>query len=163
HLTLLGAGREKRIYAVPPHTDVVPLDFEDYPFRVEEFAGRRCARCGSTGSYLDEIVLADGRRIDTCSDTAYCDSRLAPPPRPPCPRAMAEAATAAPGRGPDRTVPPGLPTLPRAHRSWLRHQRLRPVRHDRRLRRRRVRPRAASDARRRRRIGLGQEHAPRLP
>ena len=34
HLTLLGAGREKKIYAVPPHTDVVPLDFEDYPFAV---------------------------------------------------------------------------------------------------------------------------------
>ena len=26
HLTLLGAGREKKIYAVPPHTDVAPLD-----------------------------------------------------------------------------------------------------------------------------------------
>ena len=37
HLTLLGAGREKKIYAVPPFTDVKPLDFEDYPFAVETF------------------------------------------------------------------------------------------------------------------------------
>ena len=41
HLTLLGAGREKKIYAVPPFTDVKPLDFEDYPFAVERFDGRR--------------------------------------------------------------------------------------------------------------------------
>ena len=56
HLTLLGAGREKKIYAVPPFTDVVPLDFEDYPFAVERFDGKRCRRCGATGVYLDELV-----------------------------------------------------------------------------------------------------------
>ena len=44
HLTLLGAGREKKIYAVPPHTDVAPLDFEDYPFSVERFDGKRWCR-----------------------------------------------------------------------------------------------------------------------
>ena len=33
-LQLFGAGREKRIYAVPPHTRVVSLDFEDHPFAV---------------------------------------------------------------------------------------------------------------------------------
>jgi alpha-D-ribose 1-methylphosphonate 5-phosphate C-P lyase len=77
HLTLLGAGREKRIYAVPPHTDVVPLDFEDYPFRVEDFTGRACARCGATDAYLDEAILEDGRRVYSCSDTAYCDTRVA--------------------------------------------------------------------------------------
>jgi alpha-D-ribose 1-methylphosphonate 5-phosphate C-P lyase len=75
HLTLLGAGREKRIYAVPPYTDVVPLDFEDHPFRVEDFRGRACARCGSAESYLDEIILGDGKRMYTCSDTAYCEKR----------------------------------------------------------------------------------------
>ena len=31
-LQLFGAGREKRIYAVPPYTSVVSLDFEDHPF-----------------------------------------------------------------------------------------------------------------------------------
>jgi alpha-D-ribose 1-methylphosphonate 5-phosphate C-P lyase len=75
-LTLLGAGREKRIYAVPPHTDVVPLDFEDYPFRTEDFAGKRCARCGADDTYLDEIIVAGGGRAYACSDTAHCDERL---------------------------------------------------------------------------------------
>jgi len=75
NLTLLGAGREKRIYAVPPFTSVVPLDFEDYPFRVEDFRGARCARCGAATTYLDEIVLDGGKRVFTCSDTAYCDER----------------------------------------------------------------------------------------
>jgi alpha-D-ribose 1-methylphosphonate 5-phosphate C-P lyase len=32
-----GAGRERRIYAVPPHTQVVSLDFEDHPFEVQTF------------------------------------------------------------------------------------------------------------------------------
>jgi alpha-D-ribose 1-methylphosphonate 5-phosphate C-P lyase len=32
-LQLFGAGREKRIYAVPPYTPVRSLDFEDHPFR----------------------------------------------------------------------------------------------------------------------------------
>lgn len=36
-LVLLGAGREKKIYAVPPYTRVKSLDFEDYPFRPESF------------------------------------------------------------------------------------------------------------------------------
>jgi alpha-D-ribose 1-methylphosphonate 5-phosphate C-P lyase len=39
-LTLFGAGREKRIYAVPPHTDVDPLTFDDVPFEVERTPGR---------------------------------------------------------------------------------------------------------------------------
>ena len=35
-LQLFGAGREKRIYAVPPYTKVKSLDFEDHPFRSAE-------------------------------------------------------------------------------------------------------------------------------
>jgi alpha-D-ribose 1-methylphosphonate 5-phosphate C-P lyase len=74
-LLLFGAGREKRIYAVPPHTSVKSLDFEDHPFTVEQW-NVRCARCGAGDSYLDEIVVDDrgGRRF-ICSDTDYCDSR----------------------------------------------------------------------------------------
>ena len=34
-LQLFGAGREKRIYAVPPYTKVKSLDFEDHPFEIE--------------------------------------------------------------------------------------------------------------------------------
>jgi alpha-D-ribose 1-methylphosphonate 5-phosphate C-P lyase len=76
-LFLFGAGREKRIYAVPPHTDVRPLEFEDYPFEVERFAGRACARCGATDTYLDESPQADGSRVYACSDTSFCDARVA--------------------------------------------------------------------------------------
>jgi alpha-D-ribose 1-methylphosphonate 5-phosphate C-P lyase len=73
-LFLFCAGREKRIYAVPPHTEVQPLSFEDFAFRVEAFVGRRCARCGSVGTYLDEVIDdATGRRTYTCSDTAFCE------------------------------------------------------------------------------------------
>jgi len=75
-LFLFGAGREKRIYAVPPYTAVEPLEFEDYRFRVEDFGGRRCARCGSTATFLDELPDNDtGARRYTCSDTALCAKR----------------------------------------------------------------------------------------
>ncbi len=36
-LQLFGAGREKRIYAVPPYTPVESLDFDDHPFTVQEW------------------------------------------------------------------------------------------------------------------------------
>jgi alpha-D-ribose 1-methylphosphonate 5-phosphate C-P lyase len=75
-LYLFGAGREKRIYAVPPYTDVRPFEFEDHAFRVEEFAGNRCALCGSDDTFLDEIIDdATGARVWCCSDTAYCEER----------------------------------------------------------------------------------------
>jgi alpha-D-ribose 1-methylphosphonate 5-phosphate C-P lyase len=75
-LFLFGAGREKRIYAIPPYTRVEPLEFEDFAFRVEDQRGARCARCGSAESYLDEIIDdASGARRWFCSDTAWCDAR----------------------------------------------------------------------------------------
>ena len=78
HLTLLGAGREKKIYAVPPHTDVKPLDFDDYPFRLESFEGRRCRLCGAQDTYLDEIVNEEtGETLYQCNDTAWCAKRVA--------------------------------------------------------------------------------------
>ncbi|MEQ4454046.1 alpha-D-ribose 1-methylphosphonate 5-phosphate C-P-lyase PhnJ [Kosakonia sp. YIM B13605] len=71
-LQLFGAGREKRIYAVPPYTQVVSLDFEDYPFAPQKW-DQPCAICGSTHSYLDEVVLDDtGTRMFVCSDTDFC-------------------------------------------------------------------------------------------
>lgn len=81
-LMLFGAGREKRIYAVPPYTDAVPLAFEDVPFRVEDFRDdsgvrRACDRCGATDSFLDELVGGAGARVYQCSDTAWCHERLA--------------------------------------------------------------------------------------
>jgi alpha-D-ribose 1-methylphosphonate 5-phosphate C-P lyase len=74
-LQLFGAGREKRIYAVPPYTDVRSLDFEDHPFRAVR-APHVCALCGSNDSYLDEVVVDDtGRRMFVCSDTDHCETR----------------------------------------------------------------------------------------
>ncbi|MCW1842576.1 alpha-D-ribose 1-methylphosphonate 5-phosphate C-P-lyase PhnJ [Prosthecomicrobium hirschii] len=76
-LQLFGAGREKRIYAVPPHTEVVSLDFEDHPFEVNRFE-QPCALCGAEGVYLDEVVLDDrGGRMFVCSDTDHCETRQA--------------------------------------------------------------------------------------
>ncbi len=77
HLSLFGAGREKRIYAVPPLTSVVPLSFEDYPFAVESFDGRRCARCDSPETYLVSLPDERGGSIYICSDSNWCDSVLA--------------------------------------------------------------------------------------
>jgi len=76
-LQLFGAGREKRIYAVPPYTEVRSLDFEDHPFRPIR-ADACCALCGSGTSYLDEVVTDDqGGRLFVCSDTDYCGERQA--------------------------------------------------------------------------------------
>ena len=74
-LQLFGAGREKRIYAVPPHTPVRSLDFEDHPFRVER-SDTPCALCGSTDSFLDEMVVDDrGSRVFVCSDSDHCSGK----------------------------------------------------------------------------------------
>lgn len=39
-LYLFGAGREKKIYAIPPYTNVVSLAFDDVPFERESFKGK---------------------------------------------------------------------------------------------------------------------------
>lgn len=72
-LMLFGAGREKRIYAIPPFTKVKPVEFEDFPFRVEDFEGAACTECGSTNTYLDEMInKTTGERTWSCSDTSWC-------------------------------------------------------------------------------------------
>jgi alpha-D-ribose 1-methylphosphonate 5-phosphate C-P lyase len=76
-LQLFGAGREKRIYAVPPYTTVESLGFEDFPFEVQKW-DVPCALCGSTDSFLDEIITDDaGTRLHVCSDSDYCQGRQA--------------------------------------------------------------------------------------
>ena len=76
-LQLFGAGREQRIYAIPPYTQVVSLDFEDYPFEAMR-AEQTCALCGAKESYLDEVIVDDeGGRMFVCSDTDYCRDRRA--------------------------------------------------------------------------------------
>jgi alpha-D-ribose 1-methylphosphonate 5-phosphate C-P lyase len=75
-LQIFGAGREKRIYAVPPYTEVKSLDFEDYPFEVQKWK-QVCALCGSDQSFLDEIIIDDqGSRMFICSDTDFCGERV---------------------------------------------------------------------------------------
>lgn len=76
-LYLFGAGREKRIYAIPPYTRVESLHFDDKPFTVENFGDLFCSRCGAVDTYLDEIYEEEsGLKYHVCSDTGYCDSRI---------------------------------------------------------------------------------------
>jgi alpha-D-ribose 1-methylphosphonate 5-phosphate C-P lyase len=71
-LQLFGAGREQRIYALPPFTTAISLDFDDHPF-VASKADHACDICGSNSSYLDEVITDDqGGRMFVCSDTDYC-------------------------------------------------------------------------------------------
>jgi len=80
HLTILAAGREARIYAVPPHTAVEPLAFEDRAFTVERFPGQACHACGSTDTYLVEVSEEpeDEEGFETryaCNDSSFCAKR----------------------------------------------------------------------------------------
>lgn len=78
-LTLFGAGREKRVYAVPPDTDVEPLTFDDVPFEVEHTHGAVCERCGSDRTYLVEVP-GGGTARWVCSDTDHCRRRRSAEP-----------------------------------------------------------------------------------
>jgi len=70
-IQLFGAGREQRIYAVPPYTKAVSLDSDDYPFEASK-ADHACDLCGATYNYLDEMIVDDaGNRMFVCSDTDY--------------------------------------------------------------------------------------------
>ncbi|KMY51515.1 alpha-D-ribose 1-methylphosphonate 5-phosphate C-P-lyase PhnJ [Peribacillus loiseleuriae] len=72
-LILLGAGREKKVYAVPPFTKVTSLAFDDYEFEKESFANRECILCTSKDVFLDELVDQDtGATYFQCNDTSNC-------------------------------------------------------------------------------------------
>lgn len=73
---LFGAGREKKVYAIPPYTKVESLGFEDYPFRPEEFKDIKCRICDAENVYFDEAYDAvTGERYYQCSDSGYCTHR----------------------------------------------------------------------------------------
>jgi alpha-D-ribose 1-methylphosphonate 5-phosphate C-P lyase len=75
-LYLFGAGREKKIYAVPPYTDVISLAYDDFPLRSEDFRGVHCRLCGAEGVYMDEIYDSKtGEHVFQCSDSNYCQKR----------------------------------------------------------------------------------------
>jgi alpha-D-ribose 1-methylphosphonate 5-phosphate C-P lyase len=74
-LQLFGAGREKRIYAIPPWTTVTSLDFEDHPFTIQKWDAP-CGLCGDTATYLDEVITDDqGGHMFVCSDSHHCETR----------------------------------------------------------------------------------------
>ncbi|SDD53758.1 alpha-D-ribose 1-methylphosphonate 5-phosphate C-P-lyase PhnJ [Natrinema hispanicum] len=81
-LFVFAAGREARIYAVPPHTGVEPLAFEDRSFQIERFPDQSCAACGSTDTYLTEVETDDGERYYACNDTSFCLKRQDDPALP---------------------------------------------------------------------------------
>jgi alpha-D-ribose 1-methylphosphonate 5-phosphate C-P lyase len=74
-IQLFGAGREQRIYALPPWSKVVSLDFDDHPFSASK-APYDCDLCGASQSYQDEVIIDDqGGRMFVCSDTDFCTTR----------------------------------------------------------------------------------------
>lgn len=75
-LQLFGAGREKRIYAIPPYTSVKPLKFDDREFKIETFSGISCNRCGACDVFFDEVRKESGIHY-FCSDTEHCDQNMA--------------------------------------------------------------------------------------
>ncbi|MBC7810350.1 MAG: alpha-D-ribose 1-methylphosphonate 5-phosphate C-P-lyase PhnJ [Burkholderiales bacterium] len=77
HLTLLSAGREKRLYAVPPYTDVYPLEFSDVPFQVEDQRTWADAVTGVVNKFMNEIPQAAGASAYEVSDSGYLDKLVA--------------------------------------------------------------------------------------
>ena len=81
-LYLFGAGREKRVYAIPPYTKVVPLQFEDYPFKTEHDPAQQCERCGSNDTFLTRVFVEpktageSARWMHICSDTSFRQKRV---------------------------------------------------------------------------------------
>lgn len=71
HLTVLSAGREKRLYAVPPYTNVFPLEFSDVPFQIENQQGWVCRTTGATNKFMNELPQEDGTSQYELSDSGY--------------------------------------------------------------------------------------------
>ena len=71
HLTILSAGREKRIHVVPPYTRVEPLVFDDVPYSVEDHADKSCYRSGVTGYFMNELPRDDGSSDFEVSDSYF--------------------------------------------------------------------------------------------
>jgi len=92
-IQLFGAGREQRIYALPPHTAVRSLDFEDHPFSASR-ADRECTICGSRTGYLDEVITDDvgGRMLVLRSSPAPVRYRSRSPAPHTCRRAAGDGS-----------------------------------------------------------------------
>jgi alpha-D-ribose 1-methylphosphonate 5-phosphate C-P lyase len=119
HLNLYGAGRERRIYAVPPHTSVEPLTFDDVPFEVEYVPGATCAYCGSDDTFLvasTGLAAGPGGRF-VCSDSDWCSRAARGDVDAAAHRARAPLAWLP---DPARRPPAGPPALPPRQRGMER-------------------------------------------
>ncbi|MCA9839748.1 MAG: alpha-D-ribose 1-methylphosphonate 5-phosphate C-P-lyase PhnJ [Trueperaceae bacterium] len=76
HLTILSAGREKRLYAVPPFTEVRPLEFDDIPYRVEDQKDWHCGKTGLKSKFMNELPKDDGSSSYEISDSGYVEKYL---------------------------------------------------------------------------------------
>ena len=76
HLTILSAGREKRLYCVPPYTEVRPLEFDDVPYQIENIEGMVCFRTGATHKFMNELPQEDGTSLFELSDSGYGEKIL---------------------------------------------------------------------------------------
>ena len=81
-LFLFGAGREKRLYAVPPHTTVEPLEFEDVKFKIEQFLNVRCSMSHTGGAFMDELYNDLGAFRHVINDSDFLDKLVAGQDRP---------------------------------------------------------------------------------
>lgn len=72
-IQIFSAGREKRIHAVPPHTRVEPLEFDDVKFRVEDFHRTPCAVSGQETAFMDEIYETEDSRKFVINDSNFLD------------------------------------------------------------------------------------------
>ena len=75
-LHLYGAGREKRLYAIPPFTKVHPLEFEDVKFHIEDFKKSKCYKTQINSAFLDELYLDDGTKEYVINDSNFLDKIL---------------------------------------------------------------------------------------
>ena len=67
-LQLFGAGREQRIYALPPYTHVVSLDFHHHPFAPSK-ADYDCDLCAASDSDLGKAITDDQGTRCSCVPT----------------------------------------------------------------------------------------------
>jgi alpha-D-ribose 1-methylphosphonate 5-phosphate C-P lyase len=72
-LYLFGAGREKRLYAVPPYTTVEPLEFDDVKFNIENFDDVTCGMSGQKGAFMDELYDDNGNTSHVINDSDFLD------------------------------------------------------------------------------------------
>ena len=50
--------------------------FDDHPFTIESWE-ESCALCGSSNSFLDEVITDDeGTRMFVCSDSNFCKEQI---------------------------------------------------------------------------------------